>query len=161
MRRTGVKTDAVVALWFVARYAASVAPQSAGRWLAHAERILAELRAADAALSHLHVLALVLQQVPQRRHGAEVAAADLNARLNILAANGSQLRATTCGDTLSVLRQDEGVVLASEPFDDNPDWQEVPDRHLVAVEGDPKSEIGALRRVSLVVKAGRPITPRS
>jgi glutamine amidotransferase len=65
----------------------------------------------------------------------EVAAADPNARLNILAANGSQLRATTWGDTLSVLRQHDGVVLASEPYDDNPDWQEIPDRHLVVVEG--------------------------
>jgi glutamine amidotransferase len=64
----------------------------------------------------------------------EVAAADPNARLNILAANGSQLRATTWGDTLSVLRQDDGVVLASEPYDDNPAWQEIPDRHLVVVE---------------------------
>jgi len=63
----------------------------------------------------------------------EVAAADPNARLNILAANGSQLRATTWGDTLSVLRRDDGVVLASEPYDDNPDWQEIPDRHLVVV----------------------------
>ncbi len=43
IRRTGVKTDAVVALWFVARYAAAVASESAGPWLAHAERILAEL----------------------------------------------------------------------------------------------------------------------
>jgi gamma-glutamyl hercynylcysteine S-oxide hydrolase len=65
----------------------------------------------------------------------EVAAADPNARLNILAANGSQLRATTWGDTLSVLREDDGVVLASEPYDDNPAWQEIPDRHLVVVEG--------------------------
>jgi len=65
----------------------------------------------------------------------EVAAADPNARLNILAANGSQLRATTWGDTLSVLRQHDGVVLASEPYDDNPAWQEIPDRHLVIVEG--------------------------
>ncbi|OBF40695.1 ergothioneine biosynthesis protein EgtC [Mycobacterium sp. ACS1612] len=65
----------------------------------------------------------------------EVAAADPNARLNILAANGSQLRATTWGDTLSVLRQADGVVLASEPYDDNPDWQEIPDRHLVVVDG--------------------------
>jgi glutamine amidotransferase len=65
----------------------------------------------------------------------EVAAADPNARLNILAANGSQLRATTWGDTLSVLRQDDGVVLASEPYDDSPDWQEIPDRHLVSVVG--------------------------
>jgi glutamine amidotransferase len=65
----------------------------------------------------------------------EVAAADPDARLNILAANGFQLRATTWGDTLSVLRRDDGVVLASEPYDDNPDWQEIPDRHLVEVEG--------------------------
>jgi glutamine amidotransferase len=63
----------------------------------------------------------------------EVAAADPNARLNILVANGSRLVATTWGDTLSVLRGDDGVVLASEPYDDNPDWQEIPDRHLVEV----------------------------
>jgi glutamine amidotransferase len=66
---------------------------------------------------------------------AEVAAADPNARLNILAANGSQLLATTWGDTLSLLRRDDGVVLASEPYDDNPGWQEIPDRHLVKVLG--------------------------
>jgi glutamine amidotransferase len=65
----------------------------------------------------------------------EVGAADPNARLNILAANGSRMLATTWGDTLSVLRRDDGVVLASEPYDDDPHWQEVPDRHLVQVEG--------------------------
>jgi gamma-glutamyl hercynylcysteine S-oxide hydrolase len=65
----------------------------------------------------------------------EVAAADPNARLNILAANGSRLMATTWGDTLSVLEMDDGVVLASEPFDDDPAWQDVPDRHLVEVSG--------------------------
>ena len=77
----------------------------------------------------------------------EVAAADPNARLNILAANGSQLRATTWGDTLSVLRRDDGMVLASEPYDDNPGWQEIPDRHLVAVEGS---------RVDLIPLKGSP-----
>ncbi len=65
---------------------------------------------------------------------AAVAADDPNARLNILAGNGSRLLATTWGDTLSVLRRDAGVVLASEPFDDDPAWQEVPDRHLVTVD---------------------------
>jgi glutamine amidotransferase len=65
----------------------------------------------------------------------EVAAADPNARLNILAANSSRLLATTWGDTLSALRCDDGVVLASEPYDDNPDWQEIPDRHLISVIG--------------------------
>lgn len=66
----------------------------------------------------------------------EVAAADPNARLNILAANGSQLLATTWGDTLSILRKNGGMVLASEPFDDDAAWQDVPDRHLVEVIGD-------------------------
>lgn len=64
---------------------------------------------------------------------AEVGAADPGARLNILAANGSRLLATTWGDTLSVLRRPDGVVLASEPYDDHPDWQDIPDRHLVEV----------------------------
>lgn len=62
-----------------------------------------------------------------------VAEADPNARLNILAANGSRLLATTWGDTLSLLRCPDGVVLASEPFDDNPAWEDIPDRHLVEV----------------------------
>lgn len=65
----------------------------------------------------------------------EIAAADPEARLNILAANGSRLLATTWGDTLSALRRDDGVVLASEPYDDDPGWQEIPDRHLVDVVG--------------------------
>ena len=63
----------------------------------------------------------------------EVGTADPNARLNILAADGSRLLATTWGDTLSVLHGDDGIVLASEPFDDDPAWQDVPDRHLVEV----------------------------
>jgi gamma-glutamyl hercynylcysteine S-oxide hydrolase len=66
----------------------------------------------------------------------EVGAADPSARLNILAANGSRLLATTWGDTLSVLRRPDGVVLASEPYDDHPDWDDVPDRHLVEVTPD-------------------------
>ncbi|KDE99522.1 amidohydrolase [Mycolicibacterium aromaticivorans JS19b1 = JCM 16368] len=66
---------------------------------------------------------------------AEVGAADSGARLNIMAANGSRLLATTWGDTLSVLRRSDGVVLASEPYDDHPDWQDIPDRHLVDVSG--------------------------
>jgi glutamine amidotransferase len=63
----------------------------------------------------------------------EVGAADPNARLNILTANGSRLLATTWGDTLSILRRVDGVVLASEPYDDDPRWEDVPDRHLVDV----------------------------
>jgi gamma-glutamyl hercynylcysteine S-oxide hydrolase len=64
---------------------------------------------------------------------AEIGTADPNARLNILAGNGSRLVATTWGDTLSLLRRHDGVVLASEPYDDDPAWEDVPDRHLVEV----------------------------
>lgn len=63
----------------------------------------------------------------------EIAAADPNARLNILAGNGSRLLATAWGDTLSLLRRPDGVVLASEPYDNDSDWEDVPDRHLVEV----------------------------
>ncbi len=63
----------------------------------------------------------------------EVGLSDPDARLNILAANGSRMLATTWGDTLSILRRPDGVVLASEPYDDHPDWRDVPDRHLVEV----------------------------
>lgn len=65
-----------------------------------------------------------------------IGAADPGARLNILAGNGSRLLATTWGDTLSVLRRDDGIVLASEPYDDDPGWSDVPDRHLVEVADD-------------------------
>ncbi|MDX1889752.1 ergothioneine biosynthesis protein EgtC [Mycolicibacterium sp. 050158] len=65
---------------------------------------------------------------------AEVGEDDPGARLNILAANGSRLLATTWGDTLSMLRTDRGVVLASEPYDDDPAWEDLPDRHLVEVD---------------------------
>jgi len=75
----------------------------------------------------LHALADVIAQV-----GAD----DPSARLNILAANGSRLLATTWGDTLSVLRRADGVVLASEPYDDDPGWEDVPDRHLVDVTAE-------------------------
>ncbi|HXB86510.1 ergothioneine biosynthesis protein EgtC [Mycobacterium sp.] len=61
---------------------------------------------------------------------------DPNARLNILVANRSRLLATTWGDTLSILRRDDGLVLASEPYDDQPGWEDVPDRHLVEVTAE-------------------------
>jgi gamma-glutamyl hercynylcysteine S-oxide hydrolase len=67
---------------------------------------------------------------------AEVGSDDPKARLNILAANGARLLATTWGDTLSILRRDDGLVLASEPYDDQPGWEDVPDRHLVEVTAE-------------------------
>ncbi len=86
----------------------------------------------DSALLAAHIFDLGLDRLGEVV--VEVAAADPGARLNILAANGSQMLATTWGDTLSMLHRDDGVVLASEPYDDDPNWQDVPDRHLVEVD---------------------------
>jgi gamma-glutamyl hercynylcysteine S-oxide hydrolase len=72
-----------------------------------------------------------------------VGAADPSARLNILAANGNELIATTWGDTLSILEAADGVVVASEPYDDDPSWVDIPDRRLVRVR-DGKVEVAPL-----------------
>jgi gamma-glutamyl hercynylcysteine S-oxide hydrolase len=85
----------------------------------------------DAALLAAHV---VSEGIPRlARTVTEIGSADPRARLNLLMANGSRLIATTWGDTLSVLRAPSGTVLASEPYDDDPGWSDVPDRQLVEV----------------------------
>jgi gamma-glutamyl hercynylcysteine S-oxide hydrolase len=66
----------------------------------------------------------------------EVGTDDPKARLNIMVANGSRLLATTWGETLSLLRRDDGLVLASEPYDDDSGWEDVPDHHLVEVTAE-------------------------
>jgi gamma-glutamyl hercynylcysteine S-oxide hydrolase len=58
---------------------------------------------------------------------------DPAARLNLLLTDGHRILATRWHDTLSVLRADDGVVVASEPYDDDPRWVDVADRHLVEV----------------------------
>ncbi|MEU0912795.1 ergothioneine biosynthesis protein EgtC [Streptomyces althioticus] len=64
---------------------------------------------------------------------AEVAAAAPEARLNLLLTDGATVAATAWGDTLWYLaRPGGGTVVASEPYDDDPHWQEVPDRTLLA-----------------------------
>lgn len=54
-----------------------------------------------------------------------------NARLNFLLGDGETLWATTVHHALSALVTDTFAVLASEPYDDNPNWQSIPDRSLV------------------------------
>lgn len=66
----------------------------------------------------------------------EVGRLDPAARLNLLASDGARLVATTWGDTLSVLGTPDGTALASEPWDDDPAWIDVPDRSLVVVTPD-------------------------
>ena len=62
----------------------------------------------------------------------EVAEAAPGSRLNLLLTNGETIAATTWGDTLWYLTSSRGTVVASEPYDDDPRWQEVPDHTLLA-----------------------------
>ena len=63
----------------------------------------------------------------------KVAALDPAASLNLLLTDGSRILGVTWGDGLSHLVEDDGVVVASEPYDDDPRWVDVPDRHLIEV----------------------------
>ncbi|MFC4120617.1 ergothioneine biosynthesis protein EgtC [Nonomuraea zeae] len=58
---------------------------------------------------------------------------DPAARLNLLACDGASIVATVWGDTLFHHRLPDGVRVASEPLDDLPGWQAVPERSLLTV----------------------------
>ncbi|PXX68591.1 glutamine amidotransferase [Nocardia tenerifensis] len=53
------------------------------------------------------------------------------ARLNLLLGDGETLWATTVYHSLSALVTDDFAVLASEPYDDDPNWRSIPDHSLV------------------------------
>ncbi|WP_030183695.1 ergothioneine biosynthesis protein EgtC [Streptomyces sp. NRRL S-813] len=64
---------------------------------------------------------------------AEVASAAPGARLNLLLTDGGTITATAWGDTLWYLAEPgRSAVVASEPYDDDPRWLQVPDRTLLA-----------------------------
>ncbi len=62
----------------------------------------------------------------------DVVRASPEARMNLLLTDGRQLVATAWYHALSVLAGDDFVAVSSEPWDDDPRWRGVPDRHLVA-----------------------------
>jgi glutamine amidotransferase len=121
----------------------AVAPFTDGRWLlSHNGRVdravLPPVRDAESTVDSALLAALVFGRGLDDLGTTvrEVGAADPSARLNLLAADGTRLLATTWGDTLSVLATDDGTALASEPWDDDPGWTDVPDHHLVEVTPD-------------------------
>lgn len=63
----------------------------------------------------------------------DVARADPDAFLSVLLTDGSRILGVTWGDGLSYLVEPDGVVVASEPWDDDPRWVDVPDHHLIDV----------------------------
>lgn len=118
----------------------ATAPFTDGRWLlSHNGRVdRATLPAdglAESACDAAMLAADVFARGPERLATtvAAVAAGDPAAVLNVLVADGQRLLATTWGDTLAYRVLADGVVVASEPWDDDPAWVDVPDRQLLEV----------------------------
>lgn len=121
----------------------AAAPFVSGPWaLSHNgivdRRVLPADRTAESVCDSALLAAHVFAAGPRHLDAivADVAARDPAARLNLLATDGQRILATTWGDTLSCLVENDGIVVASEPYDDDPRWQDVPDRHLVLAGGD-------------------------
>ena len=120
--------------------ASATAPFTDGHWLlSHngvVDRSVLPLTSSAESICDSAMLAATIFALGPEALGetiAQIGALDPLARLNVLAANGSRMLATAWGDTLFILRRRDGVVLASEPYDDDPGWEDVPDRHLVEV----------------------------
>ncbi|BBY55930.1 ergothioneine biosynthesis protein EgtC [Mycobacterium koreense] len=123
--------------------ASATAPFSDGRWLLSHNGVvdrnaLPSSSSAESSCDSAVLAATIFARGVGRLADTivDIGTADPDARLNILAANGSRILATTWGDTLSLLQRPDGVVVASEPYDDDPCWRDVPDRHLVEVTLD-------------------------
>jgi glutamine amidotransferase len=60
----------------------------------------------------------------------------LTDRLNLLLTDGTEIAASVYGESLSWRETGGGVVVASEPYDDDPGWHDVPDNHLLHATPD-------------------------
>ncbi|HEU4811867.1 MAG TPA: ergothioneine biosynthesis protein EgtC [Nocardioides sp.] len=118
----------------------AAAPFTDGRWLlSHNGRVDRSVLPArndaesvcDSAALAAHVFALGADRVAETVR--EVARLDPAAFLNLLLTDGNRVVAVTWGDPLSYLVEPDGIVVASEPWDDDPRWVDVPDRHLLEV----------------------------
>ena len=119
---------------------AAAAPFQSGRWLlSHngvTDRALLGPHPRAEAVSDSAELAAHLFDLGPERAGEFVAGLgrrDPAARLNLLLTDGERILATRWKDTLSVLVTAAGVAVASEPYDDDPRWADVPEFHLVDV----------------------------
>ncbi|MBJ6641416.1 MULTISPECIES: ergothioneine biosynthesis protein EgtC [unclassified Streptomyces] len=135
---------------------AAAAPFAAGRWLFSHNGAIAgwpdsaahlvpglppvELLSLQARTDSAFVWALVLHRLRSGDDLAEAlgdtvgrfAAAAPASRLNLLLTDGETIAATAWGDSLWYRTEPgPGTVVASEPYDDDPLWQEVPDRTVL------------------------------
>ena len=138
---------------------AAVAPFAAGPflfshngvvpgWPASADPLVAGMTAAELlAMEAVSDAALLWTVVHRRLAGGarmpealaavvRLAASTAGGRLNLLLTDGRSIAATTWGDTLSWRADATGVVVASEPYDDDPGWVDVPDRTLLVATPD-------------------------
>lgn len=136
---------------------AAAAPFRSGRWLfshngavngwpAAASRLawgldpgaLALLEApTDSALLWAMTCDLLARGKPPEAALTEVVAKAVDAgggRLSFLLGDGEQITATAWGTSLCWRRLPGGVVVASEPYDDDPSWVDVPDRSLLIAD---------------------------
>jgi gamma-glutamyl hercynylcysteine S-oxide hydrolase len=119
----------------------AAAPFASGRWLLSHNGIvdravLGPHPAAESMCDAAQLAAHVFEFGPERvgKYVADLGRRDPGARLNLLLTDGERILATRWKDTLSVLRTERGVAVASEPYDDDPRWSDVPDHHLVDVQ---------------------------
>jgi glutamine amidotransferase len=56
-------------------------------------------------------------------------------RLNMVLTDGHTIAATACGDSLYVLEDAPGLVVASEPYDERPGWREIADGTVIEAAG--------------------------
>jgi gamma-glutamyl hercynylcysteine S-oxide hydrolase len=118
----------------------AVAPFQSGSWLLSHNGVvdramLGPHPAAESMCDSAQLAAHLFEFGPERigEFVADLGKRDPAARLNLLLTNGERILATRWNDTLSVLRGDDGVVVASEPYDDDRRWSDVPDHHLVDI----------------------------
>jgi len=116
----------------------AAAPFTDGRWLlSHNGRVRSSVLPArhdaesvcDSAVLAAHVFAQGPERVAETIRA--VAAADPDASLNVLLTDGTRVLAVSWGDPMSYLVEPDGVVVASEPYDDDARWVDVPDRHVL------------------------------
>jgi gamma-glutamyl hercynylcysteine S-oxide hydrolase len=118
----------------------AVSPFTDGRWLlSHNGRVSRDAlpmstraeSTCDSALLAAHIFDRgPANIVATLRH---VAAADPDAYLSVLMTDGTQIVGVTWGDELAYLVEPDGVLVASEAWDDDPRWVDVPDHHLIEV----------------------------
>ncbi len=103
-------------------------------------RTLSDVRAAgvEGGADSEILFALVLDRLDVGATPAEALAAVVTTaravapgRLNLLLTDGHQVTATACGESLFVREGVDAVVVASEPYDDDPAWRRVPDGSMV------------------------------